>query len=155
MRIFIAGASGDREKIGELIQALPSFGCTGYDWTTNLGYEDPVNHSTVGAAGASVREINIADALILHVSEKPSPGATGEAITAFLAGIPIVVLVDAPVVVTVPESGPCLCSYSADTPLRNRIPPENIWAHWLAIQCVCVETFEDAMREILGAEAVA
>lgn len=152
MRIFIAGASADRQKIGELIQALPSYGCTGYDWTVSPGYDDPLRHCPIRAAIASSEEIDMADGLILHVSEHPSPGATGEAITAFHAGVPIVVLVDVPIKVC-PTEG---VSYNPrTTPFRQRIPAENIWAHWLAVQCTAVDSFEDAMRELLGAEVVA
>lgn len=142
MRVFIAGASGDRKEVARMLALLPDYRCTGYNWPSNPDYEigPGTPRDPLATAQASEMELLASDALILFVTEKPSPGAVGEARGAHYLGIPIVVLIKVPGTIYGPDCW-------ART-LRQTIPPENIWAHFLANQHPNAGTFEEAMQHL-------
>lgn len=124
MRIYIAGASADREEIGQMIRSLPEHGCSAFDWTVSPGYETG-EYCPIQVAGKALQELQIADALIWYVSERVSAGAAGEALTARALGLRIVVM----------PSPRC----------PNGLPKDNIWAHYLAAEHQRANTLQDAL----------
>lgn len=94
MRLFLAGPSAVRERLGHIIRDdLPKIGHTAYDWTSDSAWDAPDTFCPATVARADLAELKAADAVIWHLDSNPSHGAPFEAGFALGHGIPLVIWV--------------------------------------------------------------